>query len=273
MVFLTLHKAGVVNVQVGFPDKWDELTTEELLAVCRLQLASHATPVAARMAIFIELLKMRCVGHTSLPLNFTSLLNFDDAAATGYNLVDFLYNTNNRTLQPHKEIVLPGHEEKMIGPGDNFDSLTCGEFEDTEIFFNRFVNQPAQEPLASLAAVLYRPAKYITLDNDGRPVRYDYKVTYDAFLQLEPAILYSIFTWYVGCRSNLPKYFPTVYKGGEGEQAEPDLVAFTKCIHAGAGEKNGSRVDIRLMLLKEFLFDMEQEAIHSEKLKEQYEQR
>ena len=42
--------------------------------------------------------------------------------------------------------------------------------------------------------------------------------------------------------------------------ARPDIMAFTNCIHAGAGPKNGTRQQIRLLKLSEFMYDMEQEA-------------
>lgn len=267
MLFLTLHYPGQFEVQVSFPETWDELTTEELLEVCRLQLQQYPTPGAGRIAIFSALLNIRARVHTTLPLNFVQQVSMDDMAGTGYHLVDFLFTGNTRTIQPLP--TLTTGKTELVGPADAFNNLTCGEFEDCEIFFNRFIANPSHETLASMAAILYRPkGKYITLDTSGQPVRYDYKTMLPHFMAMPQHFLYSIFTWYSGCKAQLPLLFPTMYEGGG--DGEPDAAVFTKCIHAGAGPKNGSRKDIRLMLLKEFYFDCEQEAIHAKKLEEQY---
>ena len=59
---------------------------------------------------------------------------------------------------------------------------------------------------------------------------------------------------------------------GEGTE-EPDPMVFTKCIHAGAGPKNGTRDQVRMLNLKEYFFDMELEAIKAKELKKEYEKR
>lgn len=267
VVVITLHKPGEFNLQVPFPTDWDELTTAELLAVCKVQLKPWHSAEEARAGMFGELLTMRAKKLTNVPDNFTTLLNPNDFAEIGYNLAEFLYTVNNRTIQPFPSLELPG-KTVLTGPADAFNNLTCGEMEDTEIYFTLFTTQPAHEHLAHLAAILYRPAgtRYISIQNN-EAVRYNHQPMVQQFLIMPMEFLYAIYCWYTGCRNLLPQLFPTVYDGASADQSdEPSLTAFTKCIHSGAGPKNGTRTQIRMMPVKEFYFDMEQEAIQAKKL-------
>ena len=96
---------------------------------------------------------------------------------------------------------------------------------------------------------------------------YNAERLYPYFLKLSPFVLHSIYTWYTGCRNQIPKYFPVPFEGNT-TGGEPDPAAFTKCIHAGAGPKNGSRDQIRVTGIKEFFFDMNLEAQKAKDLKE-----
>ena len=173
-----------------------------------------------------------------------------------------------------------------------FSEITNAEYEDAEVVANKFAIKPSGELLAELAAVLLRPGRdaILSLSKGGlndypleAPEPYmqfnsrtNSYYTYQAnqkikyFKKLPAEELYSIFMWYAGNRAQLPLMFPTVYEGGTKEE-KPDLAAFTKCIHMGAGPKNGTRQQIRMMRLYEFMFDMEQEAIHAKEMEAEYE--
>ena len=107
-----------------------------------------------------------------------------------------------------------------------------------------------------LAAILYRPRSGKT-----RIPYQDYQAERikPLFKKLPHHQLLLIHTWYCGCRANLPKYFPNVFDSKTSSK-NIDLSAFTKCIHAGAGPRNGTRPQIRETLLKEFLLDMDLQA-------------
>lgn len=224
----------------------------------------------AKMQLFLYLLESR---SKSLEIDFQKeILNRldEEDVARSYNLVDsfFSFNTLTRNLIPTIEI----NGEQYVGREDDFDNLTCGEFEDADIYFNQFTQSRQVDALLNLVAILYRKGNspYMTINNlTGKLETADVSGTVKLLEQTEAWQLYACYIWFFGCKSQLPDYFPTVFAGGEeGKQRDPH--AFTKCIHAGAGPKNGTRDQIRVTLMKEFFMDMELEAIQAEELKNNY---
>lgn len=234
-----------------------------------MMLSAFSNPTAIRAAILTGIINIRSrINKVKLPKKLLQQLDAEDAVINGYPLLDFLFDQNNLTEQPFPKITLPLFKwhgpVTTIGPKSDFDNITCGEYEDAEIFFLKFKQDPTPESLAHLAAILWRPAgrSYISFLNNKR-IEYNADKMVPRFMKLPPWQLYTIFCWYAGCRAMLPKIFPLSFKGG-GSSAAPDYMAFTKCIHAGAGTKNGSRDQIRMMPLKEFFFDMELEIKKAE---------
>lgn len=161
--------------------------------------------------------------------------------------------------------------EKYNGREDDFDNLTCGEFEDADIYFNEFTQTRKVEALLSFMAVLYRKDNlpYMVINTStGKLETTDLTKAVDNFSRVDPWKLYATYIWFFGCKSQLPEYFPTVFAGGDDSKPK-DPHAFTKCI-IGAGPKNGSRDQIRVTLLKEFFMDMEIEAAQTQELNEKY---
>lgn len=266
MVTVNLYQPGKIDCNIPFPESWNELLPEELLIICRRQLQKFNTIYEQLAAIFQDFISLRSKKE-NLPDNFFELIDIDDASAYGLPLVDFIYKDNLLTNQLFP--VLKIKRKSFHGPLMDFNSITCGEFEDTEIFFSDFIEDPRREPLAHLAAILWRPAgkDYMYFSaKKNKWLTYDHEKTVKRFLLLSEEQLYAIFIWYSGCRRMMPLYFPTVYENNGDTNAEHDVMVFTKCIHSGAGAKNGSRTDIRRTLLKEFFTEMELEAIHMKKV-------
>ncbi|WP_347269024.1 hypothetical protein [Paracoccus sp. (in: a-proteobacteria)] len=251
---------------IPFPSEWDELTTEELLFICAEQLYEGKLIQFQKAAIFDFIFRNRAKDIKELKDNPSTYLDPEDAALAAIDLLDFLYKSNNLTRQHFPLIDISG--TNFIGPEDNFDSITCGEFEDTEIFYQDFITDPRPEPMARLTAILWRQKgqDYMYFNAEKHKwLTYNHEPFTAAFSKLPESQLYAIFAWYSGCRSLLQGWFPYLYESGINSD-EPDMLVFTKCIHAGAGEKNGSREDIRRMLLKEFFLDMNISAQNNKKL-------
>lgn len=243
-------------------------------------LSSFQNPTSVRAAILTGLLSIRAkTKGIELTGNILKRLDAEDAFINGYPLCDFIFTDNNLTTQPFPAIRVPFHFSHPLkslttfyGPASDFDNITCGEFEDAEIFFYQFRDNPSHDALAHLAAILWRPKNtpYIRLV-DHRKEEYNVEAVVPLFSQLPAWQLYAIYTWYVGCREQLPKLFRHAF-GSEGKKsAANDYMAFTKCIHAGAGPKNGSREQIRLLPLKEFFFDIDLEALKAKEMKAELE--
>ncbi len=273
MIEINLYQPGKINATIPFPSTWNELLAEELRLIAGMFLSTFENPSSIRAAILGGLLHIRNKkSKVKLPKNICQQLCPDDAVLNGYAALDFIFQENTLTEQPFQSFSLPGALWKgqytVAGPSSDFNSLTCGEYEDAEIFFYKFKEEPTADSLAHIAAILYRPANtpYIKLVN-GKKEEYKSEQLISRFMALPAWQLYTIFCWYSGCRFSLINLFPNTFQGGEG--GEPDMMAFTKCIHAGAGPKNGSRDNIRMMPLKEYLYDIELEAIKLKELKKQ----
>lgn len=276
MITINLYQPKAVNISIPFPSNWNDLTLYELNLVAKSILSNFNSAAEANAALFLSLLKIRCGKKVK---HIQKRLDAEDAVINGLPAIDFIYKENNLTKQPYPTLnpkplnflnLKPFH-----GPLDDFNSITCGEFEDAEFFFNKFRQDPSANHLAHLAAILYRPkdVKYICYDSKtASHIHYDAEKTVVYFKKLKPWVLYSIFLWYAGCREQLPKIFPNCFgpsKLETEENREPDFLIFTKCIHAGAGPKNGSRNEIRCTLLKEFFLEIELQNLENIELQNQ----
>ena len=269
MIEINLYQPGKVNTTILFPTEWNELLLAELNIISQSILLNFKEPGAAKALVFLKILQNRCKLK-----NIGKRIDAEDATINGLPLIDFIYDKNNLTRQPYPILKISKFlPTKFIGPEDDFNGLTCGEFEDTEFFYTQFKQEPSETPLAHLASILYRPknTKYCRSHPIKGFIQYDAEKEVPRFMKLAPWQLYTIFLWYAGCREKLPLDFPNAFGGGSSDNnAEPDFLSFTKCIHAGAGPKNGSRNDIRQMSLKEFLTEMELETIKAKELQQQY---
>lgn len=293
MVTVELFQPGKVNMQLQLPSTWNELLLLELHLIAKSLLSPDETNLRAQL--LDGFLKIRSKEQkTKLPKKLMGRINEEDAVINGFPMFDFIFDENTLTEQPYNRIKLNRLMGCTVyGPQSAFDNITCGEYEDAQIFYIQFKQDHNPEHLARLMSILWRPAftlplrgsrrglrvPYMTLDKKtGKYKAYDSDKLMKRFLQLPAWQLYTAFTWYTGCLNHLTSVFYEIYDkapssspppaGGESEAA--DLLAFTKCIHAGAGPKNGTRDQIRVMLLKEFLMDVQLETIKAKELMKEY---
>jgi hypothetical protein len=265
MTTIDLHKPGQFLKQILFATAWNDLELPELMAIAKEFISPYTEdPKTGKVNIFMALLayRIRQAGH-KLGKGWQAMLNIDDASTAGLDAINFIYKENSLTKQL-LPVIRVGLITKttLYGPADGFDSLTCAEYEDAEVFANKFTEDPKMEYLHTLTAILWRmPGTTYMKVKDGIAQVYQPERWIKLFAKLPPEKLFAIYLWYTGCRNQLPIYFPNVFAGGNSNSKEPpDMMAFTKCIHAGAGDKNGTRQQIRMMNLKEYLFEMDMQA-------------
>ena len=274
---INLNKPGELDVQVAFPSTWDEMLPDEIFSIAKLIIHPPDNDVESKSSLLLSILAVRIKDQgIKMPKKWQQLLNAEDLVRDVFPLLNFIYDENVLTVLPFKSIHLPGHFPYTVhAPAKGFESLTCGEYEVTEQCFHEFLDTSKVEPLARLVSVIFRheSPKFQRRDKDGLLITYPYERWAKRFEDIEPYKLYSIFIWYSGCRNALPKYFPVVHEVSAevDEEAKNAKMQFTNCIHAGAGTKNGTRDNIRLMQLLEFYHDMEQEAEKAKATKEEYE--
>jgi hypothetical protein len=216
-------------MRIDFPLTWDELTLPELKAVA----VGYFAGGISRVELFLQLLGMR-LGEKARQI--LPLLNPEDLAIEYSALTDFLIRDNDRTRAPR---LGTGYT-----PADDFEDIRVGQFEEADVHLQQYMQTQDAGSLVSFIRALYRM-------DDLRSA--DIEVP-DA----QAAALY-----FLGCKSRLKTLFPLVFSGGdagEGGKSVPDPLALTRLIHHSAGPRNGTREQIRAMLLKEFLFDCQLEA-------------
>ncbi len=266
MVSIQLYQPGGINQQIEFPEEWNELTTDEVESIAKVMLSGFDDINLIKAAFFKEILRHRCCSD-----EMYDRLDPDQAVVDGLPLIEFILSGNQLSKQPYPVIIIEGRN--FYGPESDFDNLQCGEYEDADIPYLRFLETTDPIHLAEMAAILYRPkgTPYITYSSQS-----DKNELYQAdrftrqFEKLPPWQLYSIYMWWTGTKTVMQQIFHHVYEKGSGKNEEVDYMAFTKCIHAAAGPKNGTRDQVRRTEIKAILFDMDEEARKAKELEQQY---
>lgn len=229
---------------VSLPSSWNEFTLKELKIISDCLLKNKS-----KQEMIISILKKRAkTQKIRLPRNWIYKLSVEDCVKELLPIAEIWLEKNQLTKQPFPKI------GSLFGPDDFFDNITCGEFEDTDIYFVLFSINKDSVNLQKLAQTLWRPLN----ENRKRIAFENYQLPrLSSFSRLKSAItLHIIYLWYSGCRLSIMELFPEIFlRGIPDENNEPEVGAFTKLIHSGAGERNGNREEIRAMPLKEFLFD------------------
>lgn len=246
-----------VDVTLDLPGCWNDCDRTELEAIARQLLTGHDSKELFQTVILLFLIRHRAqLAGITLSTEFFERINWEDLVLQQGEALGWIHAESTLTNNPYPAFAhgfLPW--QKLQGPADDFNDLTVGEFEDCEVFSIRFSKEKDTGHLAMIAAILYRPSlkkKRQLYNPDNAESRKAF------FAKLPFHQLFLVYTWYCSCRTRLPKYFPHVFDGsGKGA---PDITAFTKCIHAGAGPRNGTRTDIRKTPLKEYLLDLDLQA-------------
>ena len=266
MTDIQLYKPNAVDATIQFPTAWNDCTVVELKLIAAYIFLKKYT----REELLIELIRQRLTKAkpewSKRKINETIIqLDTETLAMEMNTLLNWIEENILLTEQPLKKI------GQLYGPDKSFDDLTCGEFEDADACFNEVriaideartldVTLIIPEKLIDLVACLWRP-----IDTNSKRIPYvDYEASADVkeyLRSLQPEMLLISLLWYMGCKVFLPRWFPLVMNtGGSEAPAEVDPMAVTKLIHHGAGPKNGTREQIRMMKLKEFFYDLQLEA-------------
>lgn len=272
MKTININAPGIFDFSIQFPDSWDDLLPKEILEIAKQILNPTENVAESKAAILLAFINARAKDQkVKLPKKWEKEIDVEGFVINGFPLLDFIWAENNLSNPPENKITLKGSRTfDVFAPLKGFGSITCGEFEEAEPAFLAFTASQNVEDLAKIAAIFWRPkgVKFQTKNTDGSIETYPYEKWAKLFEKVQPHRLYAIYIWYVGSKNLLPTAFPTVHEPSEEapDNSNPAM-AFTRCVHAGAGPKNGDRNTIRITLLYEFMFDMEQEAIKAKQLK------
>lgn len=229
MISLQLHKPDEYNLDIQFPQSWNELSLEELVLVANSYFTESGISLPE---LFIAFLQERVKAkYPKVDADrLVVLLNIEDLAIEYQELMAFISESNTLTTNP---ISIPGQKV----PEDHFDSTLVGEFEIADQALNRFLQSGKSKDLTEFFEGFFATKIHVP----------------DSYKKV--AALF-----FLGCKNELMQIFPSVFGSGESEASQPDPMALTRVIHESAGPANGTRADIRKTLLKEFLYDLQLKA-------------
>lgn len=228
MTPIQLYKPYTINLTIDFPSTWDELSQSDMEVLAMSYFDQSLTPVEVCLKLIENRLSAR-QRSTILPL-----ISLEDLAMEYTGLVHFLLQGIDRT---HSLSIGTGYS-----PLPDFDDTTVGAFEDADAQLTLWLRNQNPDHLISFARSWYGGVLPSNLN---------------------PFTLKAIALCFIGCKNRLKKYFPLVFSASDDTQSEAsasDHLALTRLIHHSAGQRNGTREQIRKTLLKEFLFDCQLEA-------------
>lgn len=260
MITITLFNSEGWKVQCNMPTEWNDFDAQEIKII-----SAALNHNGSKQELLLKVLEHRLQAQRlKLPKDWKALLSLDDVANDLLPLADIWLSANNLTRQPFPVI------GRHAGPKGNFDDMLCGEYEDADYHFSLYAIHQDRQHLVDLAALLWRPVI------GGRRISAKgYEADKSFFHSLDDATLHIVYLWFGGCRSALIELFPSVFEppvdNDEEKQVEQEhsLGMVTRLIHSAAGERNGTREQIRWgTLIKELLYDCELQIEANEKMKQ-----
>jgi hypothetical protein len=222
------------NIQLSAPQSWNELTTRQLLYVCRLFMLKYRE-YEFKLFVFLKFTGARALpekiiaGHVywffklkkqRFSLSIDELNSF--LASFDYLLADSKLTTNRF---PSLRILL----KRYWGPENKMYNVTFLEFLSVEATIQKYHTSKNPLYLRQLAAILYRkqvkPYNPASPDYQGdrREKFNDYTFQKRAkrFGFLDTRKLYAIYIFYIGCRNHIMEKHPNLFESKTTDAAAP----------------------------------------------------
>lgn len=199
MIELKIYDKKLRVKQILFPERWDELSREQLerVAVC---LFFAKTDVDLKFDLFRIL--------TGFRNRYVRKIGAKTIVEQFFPLLDFLLDDVDLRVQKIPKLKVGN--EVLWGPSDGFGNLRLNEFDFSErAYFDFYEEDRRLDFLAEIIAVIYRPAKdgYDFDRNPDGDARLDFNANLIEYYakkieQYVPvSVQLSILLWYRGCRN------------------------------------------------------------------------
>jgi hypothetical protein len=238
------------------PSEWNELSQKQLIALANIK-HNEKEPVEQLIKALHVLSGMGTIKFMLLPKDV--IVNASEQAR-------WVFEENTLTSQL---IPMWGN---CYGPESHFDNLQMHEFNHAEMAYQELVSTQEPEYLDRLVAILYRQGKdgydhERNADADHRiPFKYGDITWHMGIVTRWPEnVKHAILLWYDGCRMELIKAYPKIFKqsGGNDQNLYEGLFSL---MHSVAGEKYGTFDEVEnsyvhkiLMALNIMLDEIEQQ--------------
>lgn len=216
------------NDSYTLPEKWSELSDDEILFLAKLHLKNKEF-VKFKTIYCLYLLGLRLKFSTPVMLKGELLYYVKHSRTRVYLLsaeqihalnsaIDWLFTSENvdnvrKVLVNSKLVRNPVKNicvrfKKYRGPDDGLGNITYSEFMHAETFLHRFDTNNDSKWLAMFLATLWRPVKNGTVE----PFNQDKLERRAKMLsKVKPHIILAIRWYYSGCKAFLAKEFPLTF--------------------------------------------------------------
>lgn len=236
----------------SFPEKWDELTTRQALAVMKAVCGGYT-----ETQLYLQF--VRILSGCGW---FHFLMERADRKMELFYLCDFILNSSG----PVKNL-LP-YYRGLYGPADNFDNLRMNEYAFAQNYYEQYRETQDPEALNRLMATLYRPeGGNDDMDRRGPFTEGGMMARAKNMKQVPQYVKELVFVWYDACLAELVKSNADVFSGDGGEPALHGIVSVMRNV-AKEGTY-GTFADVERMYVKMLMIELKeskQEAQRAEKM-------
>ncbi|HMT29423.1 MAG TPA: hypothetical protein PKD91_09110 [Bacteroidia bacterium] len=208
---IEVKKGNKIIFQTQTPEKWDELTGEQIRHFLYLKnTEASAEEVLKKISIYF-------LGK--LPGNFPGINNAQLEDLCKQHL--FLFEKTDLLKQVIPEFEIDGI--KYVGPRDGLSNLRFWEYLKANEYFIKYVNKKSETDLLKFISCIYRPAKK-SLRKDPESFNGDFRQKFNENLveehsiqlkRLSPETKEAITIFWKGCSLFIEKRFPEAFEGGE----------------------------------------------------------
>lgn len=298
--FCSMVKVQINSDHYLIPEKWDELTTDQLLKIAEY-VNSQLPFNEFRIKLMMFFLGLHCMRIEERTIKGEVCFFFRQGKKNIYALsaidlscllsrIDFIFkiskaddDSNQKVVHSHlcrqliPAIKVSGTE--YIGPASSLTNLLFHEYIFTETYFYKFSETKEIKYADLLIAVLYR-------ENSGKnendaDYNGDPRIQFNDFhldaraekiAKLDPAFKTAILFFYDGCRNYLRVKFKEVFESSSGKNQKVDPFAnFMKLVTTLTNNDITKNDQVRKSYLYEVMIALQEMVIQNNKQKEELE--
>ncbi|MDN3688696.1 hypothetical protein [Cyclobacterium jeungdonense] len=237
-----MHQVHINKTTYPLPSRWDELTADQVIKTAWLS-SQRLDRIKLAKLLFIVLTRS-LPWHKRLRIQWfyffqANTLERGDLVFLTRSFAEFTQFTAQKLEKIWGKSVL---KPTFYGPTSAMANCTLWEYVKAEQYFTRYLKDRDEEWLNKLIAVLYRPRRRDydpQVHEDPRVPLLDTTIPFRArqIARLPLPVRIAILMWFDGCRIQIIRMFPFIFK--KDETKNTDLMQ-----KLGAKEKSGNWLDL-----------------------------
>jgi len=224
-----LHTVHLPSGSYNLPSRWEELNAKQLRRMAWLSHLDHRAVDLAKLLFLIQTLSLPFWKRIKLQFFYFFLANTTERA-------ELLFCTKSfqefRTLTQQKIEKIRCVFVLLYGPHSALSNCSFWEFIKAEQYFLTYLEKKEEIWLDKLIATLYRPARenHNPMLVDDRRIPFNDIAIRNRIKQvsrIDHDTKLAIMMWFDGCRTQLIKHFPMVWKKSDPNQLSESQIKKT----------------------------------------------